>query len=71
MAIDKALLGSGTPMQEGGSVEIEIVNPEAMSINTPDGGMVIDFDPETEDLIEHGSNLAEYIEDNDLDSARS
>ena len=62
MAIDKALSGSGTPMQEGGSVEIEIVNPEAMSIQTPDGGMVIDFDPQAGDMIDHGANLAEYID---------
>ena len=71
MAIDKALSGSGTPMQEGGSVEIEIVNPEAMSIQTPDGGMVIDFDPQAGDMIDHGANLAEYIDENELGSIKS
>jgi DNA primase len=50
MAIDKALAGGEMIEGEESAVEIEIVNPEAVSIETPDGGVVIDFDPEAEDL---------------------
>ena len=49
-------------------LEIEIVNPESVSMETPDGGMVIDFDPTAmdEDGTEHDANLAEHIDDRDL-----
>ena len=73
MAIEKALPGSGEP--DDGSVEeieIEIVNPEAVSIETPDGGVVIDFDPDAnEDDIEFGANLAEHLDDSELGSITS
>ena len=44
MAIDRALMGE--PLEEGEQIEVEIVNPEQIGINTPDGGMLIDFDPD-------------------------
>ena len=49
-------------------LEIEIVNPESVSMETPDGGVVIDFDPNAMDEggTEHDSNLAEYIDEADL-----
>ena len=49
-------------------LEIEIVNPESVSMETPDGGMVIDFDPSAmdEDGTEHDANLAEYVDERDL-----
>ena len=49
-------------------LEIEIVNPESVSMETPDGGMVIDFDPGAmdEDGTEHDANLAEYVDERDL-----
>ena len=30
---------------EEGNLEIEVVNPESVSIETEDGGVLIDFDP--------------------------
>ena len=73
MAIEKALPGSGEP--DDGSVEeieIEIVNPESVSVETPDGGVVIDFDPDAnEDDIEFGANLAEHLDDSELGSITS
>tara|TARA_R110002110_G_scaffold66847_2_gene182618 strand:- start:2185 stop:4653 length:2469 start_codon:yes stop_codon:yes gene_type:complete len=50
-----------------GEVEIEIVNPESVSIETEDGGMVIDFDPESGmEGDEFGSNLADFMEEDAL-----
>jgi len=49
-------------------LEIEIVNPEAVSIETEDGGMIFDFDPQDSltGMIPHDANLAEYIDDGEL-----
>ena len=55
---------------EGGEpdLEIEIVNPEAVSIETEDGGMIFEFNADTgvDGEIPHDANLAEYIEDREL-----
>ena len=49
-------------------VEIEVVNPEAVSVETPDGGMIIDFGKDEEELNpSFDDNLAEFIEDSELD----
>ena len=68
MAIEKALEPTGTVED---AVEISIVNPEAVAVETPEGGMVIDFEPEEEEAAEHGSNLAEYLSDNQLGTVKS
>ena len=45
MAIDKALpQNESEAIEETESVEVAIVNPEAVAITTDDGGMVIDFE---------------------------
>ena len=72
MAIDRALVGE--PLEQGEQqIEVEIVNPEQVGINTPDGGMLIDFDPDMGDMmgLGHDDNLAEAIDDRDLDSLAS
>tara|TARA_R100000458_G_scaffold59866_1_gene72309 strand:+ start:792 stop:3209 length:2418 start_codon:yes stop_codon:yes gene_type:complete len=49
------------------NVDITVVNPEAVSIETEDGGMLIDFDPSMmEDQVPFDANLAEYISEKDL-----
>jgi len=76
MAIEKQMEPSdldieGTDAQE---IEVEIVNPDAVSIGTDDGGMIIDFEGSfTEELIgpEHDANLAEFIDENILQSMAS
>ncbi len=74
MAIDRPLSPSESIFSAGENgepdLEIEILNPEAVSIETEDGGMVIDFDPDftPEGAIPHDANLAEYIDDSDLQS---
>ena len=54
------------PQEQGLSIAIE--NPDSLTIETEDGGMIIDFDPNSKEIddIEFDSNLAEYIEDNVL-----
>jgi len=49
-------------------VEIEILNPEAISTETPDGGMVIDFTggSESGEDVPFDANLVEHMEEDDL-----
>jgi len=74
MAIERPLgQNPFMPKSNGSGIEIEIVNPESVSMETPDGGVVIDFDPSDgvagED--DHNSNLADIIDDRDLSSISS
>ena len=74
MAIEKSLFTApidATDLDE--DVEVEIFDPEGMSTETPDGGMLIDFSggqPE-EDDIEFGANLAEEMDEGDLQALSS
>ena len=54
------------PQEQGLSIAIE--NPDSVAIETEDGGMIIDFDPNAKDIgdVEFDSNLAEHIEDDVL-----
>ncbi len=72
MAIERALT-EGPIIPEEESVEIEIIEPEAVSIETEDGGMLIDFvgGEEDSDNSEFNANLAELMDDTDLDSLSS
>ena len=66
MAVDRPL-GQGPVSVAEPSVEIEIANPESVSVETPDGGMLIDFDPQAgEEDVSHDANLAEHLEESDL-----
>ena len=49
------------------NIDISIVNPESVSIETEDGGMLIDFDPSSmEDDVPFDANLAEFLSEKDL-----
>ena len=72
MAIESAL-NPNMPllsMQEASEEEtsIEITNPEAVSIETEDGGILIDFDPDmsSDMLLDFDSNLADFIDEQEL-----
>tara|TARA_R100000234_G_scaffold29647_3_gene17238 strand:- start:6690 stop:9140 length:2451 start_codon:yes stop_codon:yes gene_type:complete len=70
MAIEKPLnpMPSGEESEE---VQIEVVNPEAVSVTTEDSAMLIDFTGDVADNImgpEHDANLAEYLEEAELQS---
>ena len=76
MAIEKPM----TPMIrdeddiEPTEVKVEVVNPDAVSVETEDGGMIIDFTGEqVEEIMGDGfdSNLAEQIDETDLQSMAS
>tara|TARA_Y100000310_G_scaffold239177_1_gene242740 strand:+ start:1799 stop:4339 length:2541 start_codon:yes stop_codon:yes gene_type:complete len=60
----------GLDVETGGSpVEIAVVNPEAVSIATDDGGVIIDFEPTAREIGGGGdfdSNLADHMEDDVL-----
>ena len=70
MAIDRTLR-SNPLVGEGGDIEIEIENPEAVSIDTEDGGVILDFDPDASTLaslgmLPHDANLAEIVKESEL-----
>jgi hypothetical protein len=79
MAVDKPL----TPLdlddedmldEEGAELEIEIINPDAVTIEDDDGGVTIDFSGElTGELLgpAHDDNLAEFIDEDILSSMAS
>jgi hypothetical protein len=68
MAIDKALPGAGPDPEAGEGLEIAIVNPDAVSIETPDGGAIVMLGPQmAEDVTPtFGANLADFIDEKDL-----
>ena len=48
-------------------IEVEVLNPEAVSVETSDGGMIIDFEEaQDNEEMKFGDNLAEAIEESDL-----
>jgi len=54
--------------QDPEAISIAIENPESVSIETEDGGMLIDFDPQDEKLdSDFGDNLAIVIDETDLE----
>ena len=76
MAIEKQMEPSDLDIEntDATDVEVEIVNPEAVAINTDDGGVVIDFEGDlTESLTgpDHDANLAEFIDEAVLQSMAS
>ena len=83
MAVDKAQQPFVIPQEDieddgtdvdPDDLEIEVVNPDAVSIETDDGGMIIDFTGETfgdEGPGSHDENLAEVIDDDILESMAS
>ena len=76
MAIERALSEGpihASDLMPPEEIEIEIENPDSVSVEMEDGGVLIDFDPEKflgED-VEFGANLAEHMEDSDLDELSS
>lgn len=74
MTIEKNMKPSEIEMQEGGAVEVEVINPDAVAISTEDEGMIIDFEGGiTQQIIgpSHDDNLAELIEESDLQEMAS
>tara|TARA_R110001592_G_scaffold70993_2_gene217171 strand:+ start:514 stop:2991 length:2478 start_codon:yes stop_codon:yes gene_type:complete len=75
MAIERkpATPVEGTIEQDLGQeqeISIGIENPESITVETEDGGVIIDFNPNSKELgeSEFNSNLAEFIDENKLNS---
>ena len=74
MAVEKQMNPSDLDMESTDEVQVEVVNPEAVSISTEDEGLVIDFTGEMVSEImgpEHDANLAEFMEEADLQDLAS
>ena len=58
----------GTIEQGAEEVTVAIENPDSVAIETDDGGMIIDFDPDSSPMgmEDFNSNLAEFMSDTDL-----
>ena len=70
MAIERtpATPVEGLIEQEPEAISIAIENPDSVAIETEDGGMLIDFDPQDEKLdSDFGDNLAIVIDETDLE----
>ena len=76
MAVEKTM----TPFKIEGmeddaeELQIEIVNPDAVAMETEDGGVIIDFEGDIADELlgnQHDDNLAEVLDDDDLASMAS
>jgi len=81
MAVEKPMVpfdpenvNSEDIVEEADNIEVEIVNPDAVSIETEDGGVILDFEGSlTEELIgpDHDANLADFIDEAVLQSMAS
>lgn len=76
MAIEKKMEPSDLDIEgtDAEDIEIEIVNPEAVSIDTGDGGVIIDFEGGiSEELTgpDHDANLADFMDKGELQSMAS
>jgi|TARA_X000001382_G_scaffold85546_1_gene60622 hypothetical protein len=77
MAVDKNLEPFEVDIEDNPSeseLKVEVVNPDSVSVETDDGGVVVDFEGGlTEELVgpDHNSNLADFIEDADLEEIAS
>tara|TARA_R100000654_G_scaffold32712_2_gene57700 strand:+ start:3131 stop:5569 length:2439 start_codon:yes stop_codon:yes gene_type:complete len=57
---------------ESTPLEILVTNPEEVAIETEDGGLLIDFDPDAVDFTDNfNDNLAEFMQDSSLDELAS
>ena len=66
MAIEKALYTNGADTPTAEEIEIEIVNPEEVTISTDDMELSMGFDEGP--MAEHDSNLVDFMEQSELDS---
>ena len=70
MSIDKALYRAPMGMEDGSPIEIEIEDPESVHMNM--GDVEIDLTPHKDKVDDKfNANLADYIDDNVLDSMAS
>ena len=69
MAIVKSFPQEQGEKAEESNIEVAVLNPDAVSIETEDGGIMVDFTGGVEESLgtpSHNSNLADFMEDQDL-----
>jgi hypothetical protein len=69
MAIVKSFPQEQGEKAEESNIEVAVLNPDAVSIETEDGGIMVDFTGGVEESFgtpSHNSNLADFMEDQDL-----
>jgi len=78
MAVEKQMtpaeLNEKVLAEQEEKIQVEIENPDSVSVETEDGGVIIDFEgSKTEELLgpDHDSNLAEFLEDAQLEELAS
>ena len=77
MAIEKPMIPSALDVEDNPTEEeitVEVINPDAVSMETDDGSIIIDFDGGlSEELLgpDHDSNIAEFIDEATLESMAS
>ena len=74
MAVEKQMSPADLDVENTDEVQVEVVNPDAVGVSVDGESMVIDFTGEmTESLLgpEHDSNIAEFLEEGDLDALAS
>lgn len=74
MAVEKQMLPSDFDVEDTTEVEVEVVNPDAVGVSVDGEEMIIDFTGEIADNLigpDHDANLAEYIEDAELQAMAS
>lgn len=74
MAVEKQMSPADLDVEGSTEVEVEVVNPDMVGVEVDGESMVIDFTGEMADAImgpEHDANLAEYIEEADLQALAS
>ena len=71
MAIEKQINPNSLNIEKNNTeVEVEVLNPEAVSISTEEEGMIIDFgqgEEVGEEIRDHNENIAEFLEEGELD----
>ena len=78
MAVEKQMtpaeLSEKVLAEQEEKIQVEIENPDSVSVQTEDGGVIIDFEGnKTEEILgpQHDSNLAEFLEDAQLEELAS
>jgi|TARA_R110000823_G_scaffold277580_2_gene396119 hypothetical protein len=74
MAIEKSFPQIQGEQSDAEEIEIAIVNPDSVSVETEDGGVMIDFTGGAElleDDVSHSANLADTMDEADLESLSS
>ena len=69
MAIEKALYTNGADTPTADQIEVEIVNPDEVTISTDDMEISMDFDEQI--VADHDANLVDFMEPADLEALGS